>query len=528
MTRYILLIASLVLACNLSAQSDEANGAVATELSATYECENSEISNFQGFTKSAEFNCVDYDFWVDSWYTFTPTETKMYAIEIESLNSNNQNVRIGIFTGTPGNLTSQTGCATRYYSAVLNSGQTYYINARGASETTQYRMCVYPFPDSPDNNDTANAEEILESTIDMCENSVVGYTANASTSGESYCTNSNPDVWYTFTPTESAEYTFSASLVNGAAPLSISLYNGTPGFLNPLSEEFPSQTNQCEDIVLGDLEANETYYINVTSALSSQAIYFDLCVYKSPAPPSNDDCTNPIALNVGQSFEDSFIVATNTSATINPGNSNFPSCGTLDFSTRGRDIWFTVVVPESGSFTIETRVEPDETNLYDTAIETYTGSCGTDTLEPYYYNLPPPNTTTAYCNDQFVIGGNQFAGILFTDKTPGETVIVRVWGWSQQFGEFRIAAYDSSTLSTDEVESNELEVYPNPIKNEVNISYSNIIDEVVIYDIRGKEVLKNMVNNNYINLNTNSLESGLYIIKVKSEDNVHTYKIVKN
>ena len=71
MTRYILLIASLVLACNLSAQSDEANGAVATELSATYECENSEISNFQGFTKSAEFNCVDYDFWVDSWYTFT-------------------------------------------------------------------------------------------------------------------------------------------------------------------------------------------------------------------------------------------------------------------------------------------------------------------------------------------------------------------------------------------------------------------------------------------------------------------------
>ena len=104
-----------------------------------------------------------------------------------------------------------------------------------------------------------------------------------------------------------------------------------------------------------DLEANETYYINVTSALSSQAIYFDLCVYKSPAPPSNDDCTNPIALNVGQSFEDSFIVATNTSATINPGNSNFPSCGTLDFSTRGRDIWFTVVVPESGSFTIETK-----------------------------------------------------------------------------------------------------------------------------------------------------------------------------
>ena len=187
-----------------------------------------------------------------------------------------------------------------------------------------------------------------------------------------------------------------------------------------------------------------------------------------------------------------------------------------------------MVVPESGSFTIETRVEPDETNLYDTAIETYTGSCGTDTLEPYYYNLPPPNTTTAYCNDQFVIGGNQFAGILFTDKTPGETVIVRVWGWSQQFGKFRIAAYDSSTLSTDEVESNELEVYPNPIKNEVNISYSNIIDEVVIYDIRGKEVLKNKVNNNYINLNTNSLESGLYIIKVKSEDNVHTYKIVKN
>ncbi|MCK7590370.1 T9SS type A sorting domain-containing protein [Subsaxibacter sp. CAU 1640] len=528
MSRKLLTLVALLLTQFLIAQSDEAIDATPTQLSATYDCENAEIDDFQGFTKSSEFNCPgsDYDNWIDSWYTFTPTETRVYSIEIEALTGSVQDVRIGIFTGTPGSLNSQTGCATRYYSATLNTGQTYYINTRGASVNTQYRMCVYAFPEQPSNDEPANADTLVISTFDVCENVSVGYTSSATHTNESTCSPSNPDVWYTFTPAATAEYTFKATHLNGSAPLYIGVYSGTPGFLNALSETYPSPTEQCQNIVLADLTGGETYYIGVTSSMSSQAVYFELCAYKSPEPPSNDDCTNPLALTVGQTFEESYIVATNTSATVNASNSNFPDCETLDFSTRGRDVWFTVVVPASGSFTIETRGEPTEDNISDTGMETYTGSCGTSTLIPFYYNLPPPNQGTAYCNGQFVIGGNQFAGIYFTDKTPGELVYVRVWGWSQQFGKFRIGAYDS-TLSINEFDLNSFKFYPNPINDQLNIKYNMNITGVVVYDMMGKAIIQEETDSQLVSVSTQNLDAGLYIVTVKSGNESTNFKVVK-
>lgn len=529
MTKKLLLILAIAFSFALNAQTDEAIGATPTLLSQTYNCENAETGDFQGFTKSAEFTCFGYDNWVDSWYAFTPIETKKYSIEIESLNASSLNsVRIGIFTGTPGNLTSQTGCATRYFSGNLNSGQTYYINVRGASANIQYRMCVYAFPDPPINDEPDNAEALTESTFEVCENTTVGYTANASYTYETICSNSNPDVWYTFTPTETTEYSFRADLINGTTPLYIGVYTGTPGYLNAIAESPTSPTLQCEDIVLADLTAGTTYYISVTSSESSQAIYFELCTYKSPPAPSNDDCNNPTPLTVGQDFEDNVITATTTSASVNSGNSNFPDCGTLsDFGIYGRDVWFSVVVPASGSFTIETRAESTETNLSDTAMETYTGSCGTSTLIPYYYDLPAPNNGTAYCNNQFVIGGNPYAGILFTNKTPGETVIVRVWGWAYQFGKFRISAYDSTPLSVDDFDLNNFSYYPNPVNDVLNIKYNKNINNITVHDILGKAIIRKDTSGKLVSLNLLDLESGIYIVTVKSGNETTNFKIIR-
>ncbi|MFL0354239.1 T9SS type A sorting domain-containing protein [Xanthomarina sp. GH4-25] len=512
------------------AQTDEASGAPALSISTTYACENEETGDFTGFTKSAEFTCAgsEYDYWVDAWYTITPSETRLYAIEIEELNGFVFDVRLALFTGTPGNLTNNSGCATRYHSSVLNMGETYYLHVRAAYTATQYRVCVYPFPDTPSNDEPANADTLIESTFEVCENPSTGHTANATFTSEVVCSTSNPDVWYSFTPTETAEYTFKASLLNGATPLYIGIYSGTPGFLNAFVEEPTSPTIQCQDIVLADLTAGTTYYISVTSSNSSRAVYFDLCAYKSPPAPSNDDCTNPTNLTVGATFEDNYIIATNTSASVNPGNSNFPDCGTLpDFGIYGRDIWFTVTVPASGSFTIETRAEPTETNLSDTAMETYTGSCGTGTLTPYYYNLPPPNTGTAFCNDQFVIGGNPYAGILFTDKTPGETVIVRVWAWSYQFGKFRIGAYDPNLLSTETFDTNSFSYFPNPTNNILNINYNQNINKVTVNNLLGQTVLTREANNKSIALDVSNLATGIYIVTVNSGNTSTNFKVVK-
>ncbi|WP_370227496.1 T9SS type A sorting domain-containing protein [Mesoflavibacter sp.] len=530
MTRQLLLLFIFFISHTIIAQTDEALGATPILESLTYECENEQTGDFYGFTKSSEFTTCpssDYDNWVDSWYSFTPTQTQDYAIKIEELSGNTLNVRIGVYSGSVGNLTSMTGCSTRYFSATLVMGQTYYINTRGANESTEYRLCVYPLPDAPSNDEPSTADELSNSTYEVCQSAALGYTTNATHSNEAECSNSNPDVWYTFTAPETGEYTFKADLVNGSTPLYLAIYSGTPGFLNPFQESPTSPLIQCQDIILADLVANQTYYVSVTSSNSSQAIYFNLCAYKSPEAPSNDDCFNPIPLTIGQDFENSYIVATTTSATVNSGNTNFPNCGTLpDFGIYGKDVWFSVVVPPSGNFTIETRAEPTETNLSDTAMETFTGSCGTETLQPYYYNIPPPNTGTAYCNNQFVIGGDPFAGILFTNKTPGETVLIRVWGWAYQFGKFRIGAYDA-TLSTTEFDLNNFKYYPNPVNDVINIKYNKNITDVTVYNLLGKAVLKEETDSQLVKADLSNLQSGFYIINVTSEEQSTKFKIIK-
>ncbi|MFD1017457.1 T9SS type A sorting domain-containing protein [Winogradskyella rapida] len=529
MTKKLLLIVALSLGYFVSAQTDEAIDATPINASVNFNCENEKTGNFAGFTKSEEFTCLssEYDEWIDVWYSFTPTETQTYAIETEALNGSTYDVRIAIFTGTPGNLTTTSGCSTRYSNMTLNSGETYYIHLRGAFENTQYRLCVYPFPEAPINDEPLNADRLEESTFEVCEYPSLGYTTSATYSSETICSTSNPDVWYKFTPSETAEYTFKTTLVNGSTPTYIGIYSGTPGYLNALSEDYPSPTVQCQDIVLANLNAEETYYIGVTSSQSSQAIYFELCAYKSPPAPTNDSCATPIALTVGQSFEDNYIIATNTSATVDAYESNYPSCGTLDFTTRGRDVWFTVVVPASGNFTVETRLEPTETNISDTVMEMYTGSCGAETLEPYYYNLPPPNTTTAYCNDQFVIGGDQLAGVLFTDKTPGETVYIRVWGWALQFGKFRISAYDASTLGVQDFDESQFSFHPNPVNEVLNLNYHEPIETVTVNNLLGKAVLTKTINATSTSVDFSNLASGIYIVTVNSGKATKNFKVIK-
>jgi hypothetical protein len=425
---------------NVIVLNDEAADAYVIQESTNYSCDNQIVGTFAGATHSPEFPCTApiYANRNDLWYKFTPTVSGLYSITGTPTSGVIGVMSMFIFSGTPGNLTAiSSGCATNFTSRNLTAGETYYISVAAADPTLEYRLCIYRFPDAPANDEITNAISLTESPDFNCVNGIEGTTGSATHSSDSVCPAQNDDVWYTFTASETREYTFRKYVLNGGALVRLTVYSGTPGNLTAIGSE------QCSTaLILANLTAGTTYYVAVsTTTGQSLPSYFTMCVYPSPPPPSNDDCDAPIALTVGQDFDDNAIVATNTSATVNATNSNFPACGTLEFSTYGRDVWFTAVIPESGTLYVETRAEAGSL-LTDTVMETYTGSCGTSTLIPFYYQLPAPNVGQAYCNEQFVIGGNPYAGIRFTNKQPGTTVIIRVWAWARQFGDFRISAYD--------------------------------------------------------------------------------------
>jgi len=83
-----------------------------------------------------------------------------------------------------------------------------------------------------------------------------------------------------------------------------------------------------------------------------------------------------------------------------------------------------------------------------------------------------------------------------------------------------------ATLSTNQFETNNFKIYPNPTNlGYVNISSkNNALMNVSVFDILGKQVIKETLNNN--RLNTSKLNAGIYIIKVAQDNATITKKLV--
>ena len=99
-----------------------------------------------------------------------------------------------------------------------------------------------------------------------------------------------------------------------------------------------------------------------------------------------------------------------------------------------------------------------------------------------------------------------------------------------QIDELRIgtswAQVTTNTLSSSQFETNNFKIYPNP----TNLGYVNIVSknnakiDVSVFDLLGKQVIKETLNNN--RLNTSKLNAGVYIIKVVQDNATITKKLV--
>ncbi|QSS96184.1 T9SS type A sorting domain-containing protein [Psychroflexus sp. ALD_RP9] len=116
------------------------------------------------------------------------------------------------------------------------------------------------------------------------------------------------------------------------------------------------------------------------------------------------------------------------------------------------------------------------------------------------------------------------------DIVPTNTVNVAGLAGEENNGEYRIYPRDNDidvTLSNTSFTNSDVVLYPNPVKgNLVNISISNANTFTVeVYNVLGKQVLKQTANNS-AQLNTASLKSGVYLVKVTEGNQSLTKKLV--
>ena len=222
----------------------------------------------------------------------------------------------------------------------------------------------------------------------------------------------------------------------------------------------------------------------------------------------NDECSAPVIITPGATFGNNPVVATTVGASSTSDTTATHTCQ----GTGYNDTWYSVVVPASGTLTIETQ-SVSGSSVSDTVVGVYTGSCG--------------SLTQVGCDDDSSTDGN-FSLVSLTGQTPGATLLIGVWNYSNSTnGQFRISAYDA-TLATSEVSTvkKDIKVYPNPFNDTVNISEFKDIKTVKVTDVAGRTL--KVIENPTKEINLSTLNSGLYLITMYFKDgSQNTVKAIK-
>jgi Secretion system C-terminal sorting domain len=77
---------------------------------------------------------------------------------------------------------------------------------------------------------------------------------------------------------------------------------------------------------------------------------------------------------------------------------------------------------------------------------------------------------------------------------------------------------------SNEIEKNVVKVYPNPTKNILNVSTIENIKSLELFDLNGRMIIKN---ENLESINIENLNSGIYLLKINTENGISSQRIIK-
>ncbi len=232
----------------------------------------------------------------------------------------------------------------------------------------------------------------------------------------------------------------------------------------------------------------------------------------SPPPaPDNDFCATATPIIVGEDFCD----GTNTNGTTFGSTASGvtpPAC----FYQGANDVWFTFVVP-AGVTTVNVSTDFNGGTLTDTQIALYSGVCGT-LVE---MACDQDSGTTILTN------GSSYNSIISNAAViENQTYYVRVSGYNTNVGSFCLQI-SSDQLAVNQFDANSISVYPNPVKSILTIQNSDTITSATIFNLLGQQVIAKNIGSNLGQLDMSALPRGTYIVKIVSNDQTKTLKVIK-
>lgn len=72
-----------------------------------------------------------------------------------------------------------------------------------------------------------------------------------------------------------------------------------------------------------------------------------------------------------------------------------------------------------------------------------------------------------------------------------------------------------------------LNIYPNPSTDVINVSYPTSIENIEMFDLTGRKIFSKSVSEKEIQLNISHLNSGIYILNIKTDEGIGSKKFIK-
>lgn len=136
----------------------------------------------------------------------------------------------------------------------------------------------------------------------------------------------------------------------------------------------------------------------------------------------------------------------------------------------------------------------------------------------YIYNPPIKDASTwPFNEDQYILLNVAMGGVAGTID-PGFTQS------AMQVDYVRI--YQENPLSTKDLSSDTIKVWPNPTRNKINIQTKTNIARVELYDVLGKLIFSE--SKNVKNIDVSSVRKGMYLLSIYSGENKAVKKVIIN
>lgn len=491
--------------------NDNCSGATSLTVNSDFACGAVSAGTVVGATASSQdATACDGTEDDDVWFSFVATSTT-HRISILNAAGSTTDMYHSLWTGLDCNSLSLVAgsCSDADVSnpTGLISGQTYYVRVytwtATASQTSTFNVCIGTPPPPPTNDNFATPIAV------SCGNTYTGDTSLPVTLDEDNAPDGfgadmdAPNLWYSFTGSGSAQ-TITLSLCNSSYDTSVLVYTGTSGNLTLVAgnDDFAScnvTNDSVQSKVIFTSDGTTTYYIAVEgwNAVSVGAFVMDVtCATVTPPAVENQDCGT--ALNVQVDGLDN-----NSDNSFGTVSSTQPSC---DPFGSIQDVWFSFVAPTSGLVTA--LLTP--TTMTSLNFNIYSGACGALT--------PVANT----CNSNLTAATSE----VLTGLTPGTTYFVQVWSNSAEQGTFTLRLSDDG-LGNNSFDTSNFTYYPNPVKNTLNLSYNQEISNVEVFNLLGQKVISNVINANAAQIDLSNLSKGAYMVKVTSNNQLKTIKVIK-